>query len=53
MSMIWFRPPLPPMPPPSLSGSEGDSRFPESSIQTFDETKNANIISKAKDFGSH
>lgn len=39
MSMIWFRPPLPPMPPPSLSGSEGDSRFPESSIQTFDETK--------------
>ncbi|KAL0686242.1 hypothetical protein Bca4012_053090 [Brassica carinata] len=38
------------MPPPSLSGSEGDSRFPESSIQTFDETKNTNIISKAKDF---
>ncbi|KAF3541620.1 hypothetical protein F2Q69_00025303 [Brassica cretica] len=38
-SMIWFRPLLPPMPPPSLSGSEGDSRFPESSIQTFDETK--------------
>ncbi|KAJ0231355.1 Protein EARLY FLOWERING 5 [Hirschfeldia incana] len=44
------RPPLPPLPqssqlPPVLSGSEGDGRFPESSVQTFDEGKNANIMS--------
>ncbi|CAH8280586.1 unnamed protein product [Arabidopsis lyrata] len=48
------RPPLPPPPPlpqssqpppPGLSGSEGDGRFPESSDFTFDNRKNANITS--------
>ncbi|ESQ31652.1 hypothetical protein EUTSA_v10003972mg [Eutrema salsugineum] len=48
------RPPLPPPPPlpqssqpppPGLSGSEGDGRFPELSNQTFDEHKNTNITS--------
>ncbi|KAG2326937.1 hypothetical protein Bca4012_035850 [Brassica carinata] len=49
--MALVRPPLPPLPqssqlpPPGLSGSEGDGRFPESSVQTFDEGKNANIHS--------
>jgi len=33
------------LPPPVLNGSEGDGRFPESSVETFDEGKNANMHS--------
>ena len=41
--LALVRPPRPPLPqssqlpPPGLNGSEGDGRFPESSVQTFDE----------------
>lgn len=50
----FVRPPLPPPPqlpqssqppPPGLSGSQGDGRFPESSDFTFDNRMNANITS--------